>query len=78
MTPNDFIGIALSALLLCGFGGALLDLGSRIVKQEKQPFNVLKLSSYPLVPDDAEAPEARRERRDGPQLQPVPIEVKRR
>lgn len=77
MTPTDFIGIAISALLIAGFGWALLDLGSRIVKQPKRPFNMLKLSSYPLVPDKAGKDRPRHERRDGLQLQPVPVKIER-
>lgn len=77
MTPTNLIGIAISALLVTGFGWALIDLGSRIVKQPKQPLNLLKLSSYPLVPDEPAGDHPRHERRDGMQLRPVPIKVER-
>lgn len=78
MAPTDFIGMSLTALLLAGFAGALIDLGSRIVKQHKRPFNLLKLSPYPLVPDEPVRHPPRHDRRDGLQLQPVPIEVDHR
>lgn len=77
MTPIDIIGITISTLLIGGFGWALIDLGSRIVKQPKQPFNMLKLSSYPLVPDEATREHPRNQRRDDLQLQPVPVEFER-
>ncbi len=75
MAPTDFIGMTLTALLIAGFAGALIDLGARIVKQRKQPFNLLKLSPYPLVPDDPAQRPPRHNRRDGLRLQPVPIEI---
>lgn len=77
MTPTHFIGIAISALLVGGFGWALIDLFSRIHKQPKQPFNLLKLSPYPLVPDEVPAEHPHDRRRDGLRLRPVPIKVER-
>lgn len=77
MTPTNFIGIAISAFLLGGFGWALIDLLSRIRKQPKQPFNLLKLSPYPLVPDEVVREQPQDGRRDGLQLQPAPVKVER-
>lgn len=78
MTPTNLIGIAISTLLITGFGWALIDLGARIVKQRKQPFDLLKLSSYPLVPDEPAGEHPGHPHRDGLKLRPVPIEVERR
>lgn len=77
MTPTHLIGIAVSALLVCGFGWALIDLLTRIRKQPKQPLNLLKLSPYPLVPDEVATEHPHDRRRDGLQLQPVPIKIER-
>ncbi len=77
MSPTNLIGISVTALLLSGFGWALIDLASRIVKQPKQAFNMLKLSPYPLVPDETTTQEhSGGERWDDLELQPVPIELK--
>jgi hypothetical protein len=73
MTAADFIGNAIAAFLVGGFSYALVDLFVRIVRQPKQPFNMLKLSSYPLVPDDEQSEMSPEEGTDGLRLSPVPI-----
>ena len=66
------------ALLIAGFGWALMDLLIRIHKQPKRPLSILRMSSYPFVPDDETLEAMRREQEDkGPRkLQPVPVPVK--
>ena len=70
------LGIALSALLIAGFGWALIDLLIRIHKQPKRPLSLLRMTSYPFVPDD-ETLQAMREKQgpDG-KLQPSPVPVR--
>lgn len=79
MTADNLIGIGITALLVAGFGWAVIDLGLRIIKQRKQPFNLFKLSSYPFVPDEVgEQQRPRRHHRGGMRLRPVPVEVEHR
>jgi hypothetical protein len=75
MTAAEFIGNVIGAVLIGGFSYALFDLLKMIVKQPKQPFNALKLSSYPLVPDDEEVDDSSEQRTDGLRLKPVPVKV---
>jgi hypothetical protein len=72
------LGIAFYALLIAGFGWAMIDLLVNIHKQPKRPLSVLRMSSYPFVPDD-ETLEAMRQEQEDPgsgKLQPVPVPVK--
>ena len=70
------LGVAIYALLIAGFGWALIDLLIRIHKQPKRPLNLLRMTSYPFVPDD-ETLQAMREKQgpDG-KLQPSPVPVR--
>ena len=70
------LGIAFYALLIAGFSWALIDLLIRIHKQPKRPLNLLRMTSYPFVPDD-ETLQAMREKQDhGGKLQPSPVPVR--
>lgn len=74
----EILGIAFYALLIAGFGWAVIDMFIRIHKQPKRPLKVLRMSSYPFVPDD-ETLEAMRQEQSDPgsgKLQPVPVPVK--
>jgi hypothetical protein len=74
----EIIGIAFYVLLMAGFGWAMIDLLVNIHKQPKRPLKVLRMSSYPFVPDD-ETLEAMRQEQSDPgsgKLQPVPVPVK--
>ena len=70
------LGIAFYTLLIVGFSWALIDLLIRIHKQPKRPLNLLRMTSYPFVPDD-ETLQAMREKQgpDG-KLQPSPVPVR--
>ena len=71
------LGIAFYAILIAGFGWAMIDLLVNIHKQPKRPLKVLRMSSYPFVPDD-ETLEAMRQEQSDPgsrKLQPVPVPV---
>ena len=74
----EILGIAFYALLMAGFGWAMIDMFIRIHKQPKRPLKVLRMSSYPFVPDD-ETLEAMRQEQEDPgsgKLQPIPVPVK--
>ena len=75
----EILGIALYALLIAGFGWAAIDLLVNIHKQPKRPLKVLRMSSYPFVPDDETLEAMRQEQGDAGsgKLQPVPVPVKR-
>ena len=70
------IGIAFYALLLAGFGWALVDLLIKIHKQPKRPLSVLRLTSYPFVPDDDTLEAMREQDQSSGHLQPIPIRVR--
>ena len=72
----EILGITFSALLIAGFGWALIDLLIKIHKQPKRPISMLRLTSYPFVPDDEtlEAARNKEEERLG-HLQPSPVRV---
>ncbi len=72
------LGIALNALLLAGFSWALIDLLIKIHKQPKRPLNLLRMTSYPFVPDDETLEAMRQEQEDAGsgKLRPVPIPVR--
>ncbi len=74
----EILGIALYALLIAGFGWALIDMLIKIHKQPKRPLSTLRLSSYPFVPDDETLEAMRQEQGDAGsgKLQAVPIPVK--
>ena len=73
------LGYAVYAVLIAGFGWALVDLFIQIHKQPKRPLSMLRMTSYPFVPDDETLEQMREEeeedRRDG-KLQPSPIPVR--
>lgn len=73
MTAAELFGNLVGALLVGGFSYALVDLFARIVRQPKRPFNMLQLSSYPLVPEDEQAETSDHQQSDGMRLSPVPI-----
>lgn len=52
MTWGDLLGYAITAFLLGGFGWALIDLFAKIRRQPKRPLDMLRMTSYPFVPDD--------------------------
>jgi len=76
MTLLDFLGNTLVALLLGGFCWALVDLFAKIARQHVRPLSVLRLTSYPFVPDDELLEQAREEAADGLRLSPVPVETR--
>lgn len=70
------LGVTIYTLLIAGFGWALIDLLIRIHKQPKRPLSMLRMTSYPFVPDD-EILEAMREKERSPgKLQPSPVPVR--
>ena len=70
------LGVTIYALLLAGFGWALIDLLIRIHKQPKRPLSVLRLTSYPFVPDDETLAAMREEEPSSGHLQPIPVRVR--
>jgi hypothetical protein len=52
MAWGDVLGYSLCAFLLGGLGWALVDLFARIRRQPKRPLDMLRMTSYPFVPDD--------------------------
>jgi hypothetical protein len=74
----EILGVAVYALLIAGFGWALIDLLINIHKQPKRPLSILRMTSYPFVPDDETLEAMRKEQEDkGPRkLHPVPVPVK--
>jgi hypothetical protein len=80
MTISDLLGYAFVALLLGGHLWGLLDLSAKIRKQPRTPLNLLRLSSYPFVPDEKlveQVPAG--ESMGGPgglRLSPVPVETR--
>lgn len=90
MSPQDVLGNAIVGLLLAGFGWALIDLLIKIHRQPKRKLDLLRLTSYPFVPDDELLEEMRQKEqeqnsggfrggfRGGLQLIPVPVRVKHR
>ncbi len=75
----EILAIAFYALLIAGFSWALIDLLIRIHKEPKRPLNILRMTSYPFVPDDETLEAMRQEQSDAGsgKLQPVPVRVKR-
>ena len=75
----EILGIAFYALLIAGFGWAAIDLLVNIHKHPKRHLKVLRMSSYPFVPDDETLEAMRQEQGDAGsgKLQPVPVPVKR-
>ena len=81
MAWGDFIGYSVYAFLLGGFGWALIDFFATIRRQPKRQLDMLRMTSYPFVPDDeilqaALEPEAAPAPR-GLRLSPVPVERQR-
>jgi hypothetical protein len=74
----EILGVAVYALLIAGFGWALIDLLINIHKQPKRPLSILRMTSYPFVPDDETLEAMRKEQEDKEpgKLQPVPVPVK--
>ena len=72
----DILGIALSGFLLAGIGWALVDLLLKIHRQPKRPLNMLRMTSYPFVPDDEVLEKMREEKEPTGKLQPSPVPVK--
>ena len=74
----EILGITFYALLIAGFGWAAIDLLVNIHKQPKRPLKVLRMSSYPFVPDDETLEAMRQEQGDAGsgKLQPVPVPIK--
>jgi len=72
------LGIAVYSILIAGFGWAMVDLLIRIHKQPKRPLSLLRMTSYPFVPDDEILEAMRQEQEDTGtgKLQPVPVPVK--
>lgn len=77
MTFPDFLGFTLVTSLLAGFLWALADLLVKIHRQPRRPLSVLRLTSYPFVPDDELLEQARQEAGDGLRLSPVPVEARK-
>jgi len=77
MAWGDLIGYSVYAFLLGGFGWALIDFSARIRRQPKRPLDMLRMTSYPFVPDD-EILHAAQEPKPAPprglRLSPVPVE----
>ena len=75
----QILGIAFYALLMAGFGWAMIDMMIKIHKQPKRPLSVLRMSSYPFVPDDENLEAMRQNQEDegSGRLQPVPIPVEK-
>lgn len=74
----DILGIAVYGVLIAGFGWALIDLFIKIHKQPKRPLNMLRMSSYPFVPDDEILGRMRQkeDERNAGRLEPSPVPVR--
>ncbi len=70
------LGIALYALLIAGFSWALIDLLIRIHKQPKRPLSILRMTSYPFVPDDETLQAIHEKQGPDGKLQPSPVPVR--
>ncbi len=70
------LGVTIYALLIAGFGWALVDLLIRIHKQPKRPLNFLRVTSYPFVPDGETLQAMREKQEHGGKLQPSPVPVR--
>ena len=70
------IGVTTYALLIAGFGWALVDLLIRILKQPRRPFILLRMTSYPFVPDDETLQAMCEKQEHGGKLQPSPVPVR--
>ena len=70
------LGVTIYALLIAGFGWALIDLLIRIHKQPKRPLSLLRMTSYPFVPDDETLQAMRENQEHGGKLQPSPVPVR--
>ena len=81
MTIPDFLGFTLVTALLAGFLWALVDLFAKIQKQPRRPLSVLRLTSYPFVPDDELLAQAREVESTGGtgglRLSPVPVKARK-
>ena len=74
----DILGVAVYGFLIVGFSWALVDLLIKIHKQPKRPLKMLRMTSYPFVPDDETLERMREERDDqgAGKLQPSPVPVR--
>ncbi len=70
------LDVTIYALLIAGFGWALVDLLIRIHKQPKRPLNLLRMTPYPFVPDDETLQATREKQEHGGKLQPSPVPVR--
>ncbi len=70
------LGVTIYALLIAGFGWALVDLLIRIHKQPIRPLNFLRVTSYPFVPDGETLQAMREKQEHGGKLQPSPVPVR--
>jgi len=70
------LGYAVYAVLIAGFGWALVDMLIQIHKQPRRPLSVLRLTSYPFVPDDETLEAMRDEEPISGKLQPIPVRVR--
>ncbi|MFQ5942283.1 MAG: hypothetical protein ACE5JF_01895 [Anaerolineales bacterium] len=73
----EILGYVVYGVLIAGFGWALVDLLIKIHKQPKRPLNMLRMTSYPFIPDDEilERMREETEERSAGKLQPSPVPV---
>ena len=80
MTISDLLGYTFVTLLLGGHLWGLVDLFVKVQKQPHRPINVLRMSSYPFVPDDEPLPQGRKGKSTGGtgglRFSPVPVETR--
>ncbi len=59
MIVADALGVLVGAMLIIGFGWAILDLLIKILRQPKRegPIDLCSLSPYPLVPEPVKTSE---------------------
>ncbi|GMR09203.1 MAG: hypothetical protein BMS9Abin28_0021 [Anaerolineae bacterium] len=70
------LGYAIYSLLIAGFVWGLVDMLVQIHKQPKRPLSVLRLTSYPFVPDDETLQVMREKQRPDGKLEPSPVPVR--
>ena len=76
MGLENILGYAVYSVLIAAFVWALVDMLIRIHKQPKRSLSVLRLTSYPFVPDYDTLEAMREEDQSSGRLQPVPVRVR--
>ncbi len=70
------LAYAIYGILIAGFGWGLVDMLIKIHKQPRRPLSILRMSSYPFVPDDETLQAMREKQRPDGKLEPSPVPVR--